>query len=138
MGGSPTQQLPTPLTPEQKAQEQATYADLDKRGMSYDIDDEIIGAGKDLAKMAKMGLEKNIINPAVAKFNKMVERQWPAPRSVAEQERDADIGKSISASHAGTLRQSTEGEFKGTSQTQAPKKSSINTSAEEAMAMGLH
>lgn len=113
MGSSPSQQLPPSLTPEQKAQEQATYADLKKRGMSYDIDEEIIGAGKDLAKMAK----KNIVDPAMKGIT--------------------DIGKSISASHAGTQRQSTEGEFKGTSQTKEPTKSLINTTADEAMAMGL-
>ena len=64
MGGSPTQsqQMPAPLTPEQKAKEAATYARLEKQGMSDDIDQEIIGAGKELYGMAKNKIT-SAINP---------------------------------------------------------------------------
>ena len=47
------EKIPAPLTPAEKAQEAATYARLEKQGMSDDIDQEIIGAGKELFNMAK-------------------------------------------------------------------------------------
>jgi hypothetical protein len=64
MGGSPTQpeKIPAPLTPAQKAQEAATYSRLEKQGMSDDIDQEIIGAGKELYGMAKNKIT-SAINP---------------------------------------------------------------------------
>jgi hypothetical protein len=64
MGGSPTQpeKIPVPLTPAQKAQEAATYSRLEKQGMSDDIDQEIIGAGKELFGMAKNKI-MSAVNP---------------------------------------------------------------------------
>jgi hypothetical protein len=83
MGGSPTQpeqyntarmmdrmkQETYPMLKQEKVtmldptdKEAANYARIEKQGMSDDIDQEVIGAVKDLGKMAK----KNLIDPAVS------------------------------------------------------------------------
>jgi len=114
MGSSPTPEINSPLTPEQEAQQEATYSRLEKQGMSdqgivspEELNKELLSLGSDIKK----GFQKKVIDPL--------------------------MGKSPSASQAGTAREATTGEFKGVSQTKAPTKSLINTSAEEAMAMGL-
>lgn len=56
----PVQEKAKLITPQE--QEAATYARLEKQGMSDDIDQEVIGAVKDLGKMAK----KNLVDPAVS------------------------------------------------------------------------
>jgi hypothetical protein len=69
MGGSPTlpndanvSDNPAKQTPEQKAKLAANYDRLNKQGMSDDIDQEIIGAGKELFSMAKNKLT-SAMNP---------------------------------------------------------------------------
>ena len=109
MGSSPTPQV-TESVAYDPAKEEATYARLEKQGMSdqgivspEELDKELLSLGSDIKK----GFQKKVLDPIMGK------------------------------SQTGTGRDVTSGEFKGTSQTKAPTKSLINTSAEEAMAMGL-
>lgn len=92
-------------------QEADTYARLEKQGMSDDIDQEIIGAVKDLGKMAK----KNIIDPAVSAGKNAANMIFSGTNNV-RYDRDAAAS-----------------EFKGVKAQSKPAKSVINVTADEAM-----
>jgi hypothetical protein len=134
-------------------QEADSYALLEKRGMSDDIDQEVIGAVKDLGKMAK----KNLIDPAVSAgkdaakklFGGTAEEMVAAkmqPMLIESTEEILDpmiatkikgmispsgIQQNTSIDKIRYDRNATGSEFKGVKA--KPSKSIINMTAEEAM-----
>jgi hypothetical protein len=119
MGGANTQ--PTQMQPmikEEKVtildpagKEEANYARLEKQGMSDDFDQEVIGAVKDLGKMAK----KKLIDPAISAG------------------KDAASMIFSGADKVRYDRSASGGEFQGVKAQSKPAKSVINVTAEEAM-----
>jgi hypothetical protein len=91
--------------------EEASYAQLEKQGMSGDFDQEVIGAVKDLGKIAK----KKLIDPAISAGKDAASMIFSGTNNV-RYDRDAAAS-----------------EFKGVKAQSKPAKSDINVTADEAM-----
>lgn len=147
------QEKVTILDPAQ--QEADTYSRLEKQGMSDDIDQEVIGAVKDLGKMAK----KNLIDPAVSAGKSAAQKLFGGtsdemvsekmyPMLIKEKYKVIDpilgtkikgaispsgIQQNTSIDNIRYDRNTSGSEFKGVKAKAQPVKSVINMTAEDAM-----